>query len=121
MADLQLLAKTEEIPSGTILNKPMDRIEHIIVVLEGELCIEAQNKQYSKYCLGEILNEIYYLKPMPAIYQTRAVKTSTIAKIHFSDLDKLIASDPAIGARIHAALNDSLCIKIIRHTHLEQH
>ncbi len=118
-AELQSFATIQEIPAGTIINQTGAEIDYLIIMISGELVFERDGRFYGKLCCGEILNEIHYFKSLPAIYQTRAVKASKFARLSFRDLDSFISRDFSHAARIHAALNDSLCLKIVRHTHLE--
>lgn len=118
--ELMNQASIQDIPAGTVIYKPGDQIGEILIVLSGELVIEKDKRFLGKMCFGEILNEINYLQRIPAMYQLRTNKASQIARLRFEDLDAFIAADPEQASRIHAALSDSLCVKIIRHTYLER-
>jgi CRP-like cAMP-binding protein len=92
--------------------------EYLVVLLEGELeIIGPTGKSIGCIFPGEISGEACFLSGSTAIYALRAVQDSRILKISFAALERFIAASPENGAIIHAAINDTLCLKIIRVTH----
>ncbi len=90
----------------------------IIILQQGELeMLNAREKIIGFIYPGEIAGETCFPDNTPAIYTLRARRDSTILKLSFDTLHKLIASSPEHGAKLHAAINDTICLKIIRITH----
>lgn len=116
---LMALVHTQDYPPSSPLYHAGDKPEEMYVLLEGELAQidESSSQIISKIYQGEMMNEIHYIRKIPAPFALVTIKACKIAKLSFSDLDQLCASDPDISARIQAAINDSLCLKTIRLTH----
>ena len=95
-----------------------DKLDYIVILQQGELeSISPGGNEVGKIFPGEISGEASFLVASDAPFTLRALRDSQILKISFRDLDSFIAANPENGARIHAAINDTLCQKIIRITH----
>ncbi|HNX02117.1 MAG: cyclic nucleotide-binding domain-containing protein [Candidatus Cloacimonas sp.] len=114
----QIFSQTESIelkPAEVILEKG-SLPDSFIILQEGEL--ELTGKQYlGSLFPGEYYGEIFYLESFPSPLEIKAVKPCRVLKLKFSALNEFIAGDPDLAARIQAAVNDSLCLKIIQLTH----
>ena len=92
--------------------------DYIVILQQGELeIISPSGNAVGKVFPGEISGEASFLDGSDASYTLRAMRDSQILKISFKELDSFISANPENGARIHAAINDTLCQKIIRITH----
>jgi len=109
-----------DFPSGAVISKSGARIDSIIVLIDGKLeSIAPNGKVQEQIYTGEMTQELHYVMDCPSSSELRASRASKVALISFADLDRFIGEDPQRAARIQAAINDSLCLKIIRLTHLE--
>ncbi|MDY0217986.1 MAG: cyclic nucleotide-binding domain-containing protein [Candidatus Cloacimonas acidaminovorans] len=113
-----ILAKTEAIAfeSSDIVLAKDSLPESFIILQEGELELTG-NKYLGSLFPGEYYGEIFYLEPFPSPIAIKAVKPSKVLILKFSAVNELIANDPNFASRIQAAINDSLCLKIIQLTH----
>ncbi len=113
------IANTEHYEMGSVVQNAGERPDSVIVLSDGELSIkdEKSSAVSARIYAGEMACELHYIKDIPAPYSIIAAKASKLNRIPFAKLDQLCAADPDFCARIQAAINDSLCIKIIRLTH----
>ncbi|PKN73324.1 MAG: hypothetical protein CVU50_03250 [Candidatus Cloacimonetes bacterium HGW-Cloacimonetes-3] len=97
------------------------RPEYIVILVSGELEIVSPAGRIIGYVHpGEISGEACFTDGTASLYTLRAYYDSLILKISFATLEKFMSATPENGARIQAALNDSLCLKIIHVTHIRE-
>ncbi|HNZ06344.1 MAG: cyclic nucleotide-binding domain-containing protein [Candidatus Cloacimonetes bacterium] len=120
LGDLNRFVREAGYPIGAVICKQGERIDSFLVVIEGELAlVSTTGKTLGHVYTGEMVNELHYLKDHPAPWEIRAVRPTRVAVISFTDMNSFVDKDPERAARIQAAINDSLCLKNIRLTHLE--
>ncbi len=102
--------------AGEIICEAGTTPDSFIMVQEGELELFSGHS-IGNIFPGEFCGELFFLSPEPSPFTLRAAKDSYVQKIKFGDLREAMEDNPELLARLHAALNDSLCLKIIRLTH----
>jgi CRP-like cAMP-binding protein len=102
--------------SGEILCEAGTIPDSFMMVQEGELELFGSHSIGNIYP-GEFCGELFFLSQEPSPFNLRAAKDSYVLRLGFSELKDLIEARPELMARIQAAINDSLCLKIIRLTH----
>jgi len=116
----KLLSKSEKVllNSGEYVFADKHAPDCFIMLQQGELELKKPNgNSIGNVFPGEVDGEACFLEPAPAPYYLQALKPSTIIKLPYQAMMDFIAENSEHGARIHAAINDSLCLKIIRLTH----
>jgi CRP-like cAMP-binding protein len=119
-----LLAKCEkqQLKPGEYVYSDKHAPDCFIMVLEGELELKKPDgTAIGNVFAGEVEGEISFIEPMATPYYLQAVKASAILKLSYASMRDFIKADPDHAARIHAAINDSICLKIIRLTHRRSH
>lgn len=109
----------QDLPAGEVIQRRGDTVDCLIVLEEGELVLKKDDQIVGRVYAGEMVNEHHYFANCPASFTLLAEKTSRLGLVPFKAIDEFIASDAGRCARIHAAFNDSLSLKIIRLTHRE--
>ncbi|HNQ43469.1 MAG TPA: cyclic nucleotide-binding domain-containing protein [Candidatus Cloacimonadota bacterium] len=105
--------------------KPTEQIrdeleDHLVIPVNGRLDRIGKGERLLGYVFpGEIDAEAAAFTAQPLPYFLRAVQDCTVNLIDRHKLQALCESDPDLKARIQAAFNDALCLKIVRLTHLE--
>lgn len=120
----RLLAKCEKLllKAGECVFLDKQIPDYFIMLLQGELELkQTQGSSIGSIFPGEVEAEAGFIEPAPSPYYLQAVKACTLLKLPYAVMRTFIAEKPEHGARIHAAINDSLCLKIIRLTHRRNH
>ena len=106
------------ISPGELIYNAAEVPDSIILLKSGTLELRRPDSGNLAFVYpGEIDCEYGYFDPSPLGYDLIAVKPVIIHKFSYSTLKYVIQHDPDLGARIHAAMNDTLCLKIVRLTH----
>lgn len=119
-----LLSKSEQaqLRAGDYVFADKHAPDCFILVQQGELELRKPNgNSIANVFPGEVDGEACFLEPNPAPYYLQAVKPTSIIKLPYHTVQSFISENPEHGARIHAAINDSLCLKLIRLTHRRNH
>lgn len=119
-----LLAKCEklQIKAGENVFGDKHIPDYFIMLQQGELELkQTESGSIGNVFPGEVEAEAGFIEPAPSPYFLQAVKDSTILKLPYGVMRAFIVEKPELRARIHAAINDSLCLKIIRLTHRRNH
>lgn len=112
----------EQLQPGEVIYTATELPDSCIMLVSGQLELRRPDGSNLAFVYpGEIECEYGYFDASPTGYELLAVKPSAIKKISYHALKYIIQSDPEVGARIHAAMNDTLCLKIIRLTHRRSH
>jgi len=94
----------------------------LIMVLEGELELKKPNGiSIGNIFPGEVDGEAFFIQPGSVPYYLQAAKDSLVLKLPYAALRDFIAQNSEQASRIQAAINDALCLKIIRLTHRRSH
>lgn len=94
-------------------------VNSIIMVQQGELeMLDVTGKCVGIVQAGEIAGEECYPDTAKACYALRTRRDSIIRFWDFTALEGFVADKPELASRINAAINDCLCLKIIRITHM---
>lgn len=119
LKQLETIVQLRHYETGSTVVEAGSTPDSIFVLVEGELALRDVNSNttMAKIYAGEMSCELHYIKDHPAPYTIMATKTSTLNSIPFTGLDELCQKDADFGAKIQAAVGDSLCLKIIRLTH----
>ncbi len=116
---LTKVTKVETYDKDTVIIEAGLVPDYLIVLVEGELALKARDTErvLAKIHEGEMVNECFYFTNQAATYSLSTCQKSILAKVYFTDIDDLCDQSPLFAAKLHAAMNDSLCLKIIRLTH----
>ncbi|PKN78934.1 MAG: hypothetical protein CVU48_06810 [Candidatus Cloacimonetes bacterium HGW-Cloacimonetes-1] len=118
----ELLAQCRhyELRIGEYLFPPEQTPDCVVMVVSGRLDkISASGKRIGSIFGGEIDGEEYFLDPDAVPCSLVGHSATQVMLLSFDAITTFIGADSERGARIHAALNDSICLKIIRLTHIE--
>jgi CRP-like cAMP-binding protein len=119
VTELSKLSALRNIPAGEVIQRRGAAVDSLIMLEEGELVIMKEDLVVGRIFEGEMVNELHYFTNCPAPLTLLAEKTSRLSLITFHAIDAFIANDADRCARIQAAFNDSLSLKIIHLTYLE--
>lgn len=122
VAALMEKCEKQQLKAGEYVFSDKHAPDCFIMVLEGELELKKPNgTAVGNVFAGEVEGEISFIEPMATPYYLQAVKASAILRLSYAAMREFIDADPDQGARIQAAINDSICLKIIRLTHRRSH
>lgn len=113
---LSQLATQKELSSGEVITAKGHTPDSFVILIQGELEL-VNSTPIGCIFPGEFCGELFYPQPFPCPFTLKAVKPSTVMLLPFDSLTINISTDADLAARIQAAINDSLCLKIIRLTH----
>jgi CRP-like cAMP-binding protein len=108
--DMEWLAKngtTKYVPSGTALIHEGSPIEHIYVVLDGQLSVLVKaidNREIASLLAGEIVGEISFVDSRPPSASVVAAQDSHLLVIPRSILTSKLKTDDAFAARFYKAV-----------------
>jgi len=105
--------------AGTVILESTQAPTEILVLQSGELGLYSNDRKQKIGCIfeGEMVFELFYVMPQANIFTLIAEKDSVIMKVPFVDINRFCSMDMEVFVRIHAAINDSLCLKNISLTH----
>lgn len=93
-------------------------LDCFVILEQGELeILDAKGKKIGSIYPGEIAGETCFIEPSPPLFSLRSLRDSSVLMIDFNEVKTSMDADAELAARIQAAINDSLCLKIIRITH----
>lgn len=111
-------APTLQLKTGDFVYADNCEPDCVIVVLQGELELKKTDGEcFGNVFPGEVACEISFLESTTTKYLLQAVKPTTIMKLPYPVLHDFVQQTPECAARIHAAINDSLCLKVVRLTY----
>ena len=121
-ADTSLLlgqCTLKELKIGEYLFPPEQSPDCLVMVESGRLDkVSTSGKRIGCIFCGEIDGEVYFLNTSEPPYHLIAHSATRVMLLSFDAIAGFIGNDAERGARLHAALNDSICLKIIRLTHI---
>lgn len=112
------LVTFQDLPAMQSLKEQMR--DMLITPLDGRLKRLNNDEKFLGYVFpGELDADAADFLDKPLPYFLRAEQDCRIMLVSRRGLSDLCETDPDLNARIQAAINDTLCLKIIRLTHLE--
>ena len=106
--DVDWLAKAGErvsLDAGTVLIPVDSRVDHLYILLDGQLAIKARNgAQVAKLESGEIVGEMSLVDPAPTSVSVEVAQDATLFRIPNSKLRQNLSADSAFAARFYRAI-----------------
>jgi CRP-like cAMP-binding protein len=107
-----------ELPAREYVVQPGQELDSFVILEQGELeIINASGRSSGSIYSGEIAGETCFPEPSVPRYSLRCIRDSSVILLSYSAVKQAMEQNTEIAARINAAINDSLCLKIIRITH----
>ncbi len=107
-----------ELPAREYALQPGQVLNSFVILEHGELeIINASGMSSGSIYSGEIAGETCFPEPSIPKYSLRCIRDCSLILLSFSAVKQEMDLNAEIAARINAAINDSLCLKIIRITH----
>ena len=112
------LCKPKRVAAGESILVAGEEPQHFILLEAGELLIKKPGGEaIGKLFPGEMEAEAFYIQKGSSPYSVFAARDSELLLLSYEDLRGLTQENPELLARTEAAINDSMCLKIIRLTH----
>ena len=90
---------------GSILIPLASRVDHLYIVLEGQLVVRsAAGQRLAQLESGEIVGEMSLVDPAPTAVSVEYVSAATLFRISHATLRKKLAADFAFASRFYRAL-----------------
>jgi CRP-like cAMP-binding protein len=106
--DVDWLAKAGEkvnIPAGTVLIPVGARVDHLYILLDGQLEIKAANGAFiAKLESGEIVGEMSLVDPAPTSVSVEVAVDSLLFRVPDTKLRQKLAADTAFASRFYRAI-----------------
>jgi len=108
--DVEWMASTgnlQKVAAGTTLIHEKHRIDHLYVLLEGELAVTvggARGTHIATLFAGEIVGEISFVDPRPPSASVTATQDSQLLALPRERLSEKLAKDQAFAARFYRAI-----------------
>jgi CRP-like cAMP-binding protein len=107
-SDVDWLAEAGErirVKAGTILIKRDSRVEHLYILLDGQLVIRAASgMQIASLESGEIVGEMSLVDPAPTTVSVEVAMDSTLYRIADDVIRKKLATDAEFASHFYFAL-----------------
>src|SRR5436190_2159435 len=106
--DVDWLAKAGEkanIPAGTVLIPVGARVDHLYILLDGQLQIKAANGTFiAKLESGEVVGEMSLVDPAPTSVSVEVAVDSLLFRVPDTKLRQKLAADTAFASRFYRAI-----------------
>jgi CRP/FNR family cyclic AMP-dependent transcriptional regulator len=107
-ADVDWLAKAGErvqLSAGTVLIPVGTRVDHLFILLDGQLVIKAANGTFiAKLESGEVVGEMSLVDPAPTAVSVEVAVDSLLFRVPDVKLREKLASDSGFAARFYRAI-----------------
>jgi len=107
-SDVDWLAKAGEkvnIPAGTVLIPVGARVDHLYILLDGQLQIKAANGTFiAKLESGEVVGEMSLVDPAPTSVSVEVAVDSLLFRVPDTKLRQKLAADTAFASRFYRAI-----------------
>jgi|HubBroStandDraft_1064217.scaffolds.fasta_scaffold309441_2 CRP/FNR family cyclic AMP-dependent transcriptional regulator len=121
-ADIDFLIKAGNkrvLPAGTILIRQGRPIDHVYIVLDGELVVRLeapQQKELARIGCGELVGEMSFLDTRPPAATVEVVQRCAVLAIPRAALAERLARDADFASRFYHALGILLAYRLRNHT-----
>ena len=106
--DVDWLVKAGErvtLPAGQVLIPVGTRVDHLYIVLDGQLVIKAANGAFiAKLESGEIVGEMSLVDPAPTAVSVEVVVETLVFRVPDVKLRQKLAADSAFAARFYRSI-----------------